>query len=577
MKLINKKFLRHKNIKHIFLTALCLIALPESMLSINLRYKTYDILFDQPAGELQYYTVHTEGYVSKTASNDPSRYEWNEFSRDYDVPVVFTDDGKVFFKNLYQNSSYNYPVWMEGRINDNDIIFENNSIIRYSLRSAIWELDPDISQWITPEMIIGRTKPALLFYENSKLFIQSYESSEPITFKGESDGTYNLILPSNEGLYVTFDRDVVTKCNVKPSSTNYVIPPSNIKEEDFQINFIPFAMECLSYPEIERWESLRLKVIRTDKEIYIKGLSRILSGNHDAWVKGDIIGDKVVFKNGCLFGVDMTGKPMYFTPMNVENEPKSKRLQTRVDGIRHEKYFNATEQDLIFDYDAKTGKLSNPTSDFGFTVKPNLSWVQSWGTEDNSLMFIDAVDFFGQAEILKIPDNYKFKPMGPYFDKPSINNPNDNITYRISYLDENGYMMDPERIYISIFDNGEPKLYNYVDYKDLTETSSYYYPFFNNYLTCLFELDGVGFNICNMKIWGSLPKDSNKKIVVYYIGEDYVSSSDNTANIETITTDNYYQNHKEIKIYDLNGRKINSDINNLSPGIYIINGKKVKI
>lgn len=565
------------------ISLLLMFIFPQSISAFNMQYEGEEILLDQPSGKLQFYTVHTEGLIRSTDySTRPYTYSWKPYSKDYEVQGAITDDGNIYIKNLFGSNDSGNPTWVLGKIDDKDLVFGNDAIYNFSIILAYFNyiFDATEEDFNNP---VTKYLPGIIEEENGVLSVKTYEADFSIRFIGQPDGSYMLNIPDKHGIEASVSGRFVTKCEFRPSSNEYVIPPSNVQEEDYQINFIPFGMKCVYYPEEQRWASLRLKVIRTDNEFYIKGLSCISSGNRDAWVKGEIVGDKVVFKNGQKFGIDAYGAPMYFTPMKIGETEHSGPILTRVDGIKTTMYFNATEQDLIFDYDKKTGRLSNPNSDFGFTYKPNISWEQSWGTEDNSLAYMPTRDYFNQPEIIKIPKGLKHVPMEPKLENRY--NDNEKIYYRISYIDKNGYMMEPERIFVVHLDNNTPSLLHYMSMKNWDQESGFYYPFYNQYITNLYELEGIGFNISNWQIFGSYTKDSNVKShkeLVFYFGDNYISCSDSSfeggfeSDIETLVEDLSSLNQKEEIIYDIHGRKMNSK-HDLSPGIYIINGKKVKL
>ena len=524
------KVKRKIRIKH--LLVLCLMmAFCNTGFTKNFQYEGMDIIVDRPEGELKYFDATIEYFY------------YGEEKRV--VPMVFTQDGKVFIYNLtgYTDPSC-VPVWTEGRIENEDLIFEKGEICRFNYMTAF---QPTIGYAVNT-IDWGKAN-----YEENKQ--EQTNKTDPMVFHKNESGSYTFFEQGEYGL-IWESRNLVIKCELKESDSFYITPPEGYEEEDYQVNFMQYGALFYPIPNNQKQSSLRLKVVRTPDEIYIKGLSRLYSGNPEAWIKGEIKGDKVVFKNGQCFGVGRNSRPMYLTPMTFNLEYDDMYWSnTRGSGSFYILSLESTGEDITFSYDPASGKLDSPTSDLAFTSHINESWSKVASTENLYGYYDVYYDYLYKPEFIKIPENYEFEPISPIKNN------------YVSYLDKNGYMMEPSNMYLQYMKNGEPVQREYVDLNTWTYIWGEFQPYENFYVKMLTCVDGLGFNLGNNQLYIS----SEANLV-------YTENKESTGikKVEIFPKDESdSENMKKFPVYDLMGRKVAPD--RMSSGIYIINGKKVMI
>lgn len=515
---------------------------PFSIGAKNYEYNGYDIIFDRPEGELKYYDAATESYYKSKWNSDISPYTENHL-----IPFVFSDNGKVYVRNLFGDCAGYIdmcPTWMEGELIDGNIVFNLDIPYAFSFKAFGWMEEPLTLLRYGKLNRVDKT-------------IEEIQNVRTITLV-KTDSGYAFNFPEDEG-YIANTSTVArifTKFECSLSSVDYVNPPSDYVMEDYQINFKP-----VSYFAYKKDASLLLKVVRTSNEIFVQGLCALGSSDPESWVKGEIQGDKVVFKNGVSFGMSFRGQNMYLTPMSVSYDPSDTKSSpsTRVDGILNIVYLNATGEDLVFDYDPETGKLSNPSSALGLTSEPNASYQLQWGTE-NAEETLLPLNFFYEMELIKIPEDIVYEPV-----KPSSN------VCVLNYIDKNGYMMDPEKLYIQLTENSEPYNFSFFDYNSFQYETKPYLPCWNTYFSNRYDFEGIGCFIYNNQYLFST-SGNQKSFLIYSESGEFPDTP--SSGIQELDGDQF--DYSKTKIFDLYGRRYETT-NKLSPGIYIINGKKTVI
>ena len=532
------------------ITLIAPLLFPVSMEAKNYEYQGYEIVCDQPSGELRYYDVNLEGILIYKG--------WNRIETTNSkviVPFIFDND-KVYVQNLFGDCGGSmFGSWIEGRLKDGDIIFETGSAYSLSLSYATWKMYFPTDN-VEPLYLLNFVKLNV-----QDLVFEEDVSITNFTLKGKDSG-FIMEFAENEGMKYreTPVPRIITKLECQPSKIDYIIPPSGYITENYQVNFRPYSI----FVNRGSSASLRLKVVKTENEIYIQGMS---ARNPEVWIKGEIKGNKVIFKNGIPFGVSRGGENMYFTPIKVESSHSGDEYrsapQTRVDAIWGEDHFVPTKEDLTLDYDPITGKLSNQSADLAFTSSPDAEWTFRYGTE-TGLWDLGFRDFFREMELIKVPENITYEPL-----------PMDGRF--VDYRDKNGYMMDPDNLYVRFFADSKPVGGIYNDYNTWERKWGEVFPFGPTYLDNKYGLDGVGSTISHLQgIRVNLDQYNDIIGYLYYSEDGEVPETPPVAGI-TIIQDNL-NNESGLKsgIYDLTGRKYESK-ENLLPGLYIINGKKVAI
>ena len=303
-------------------------------------------------------------------------------------------------------------------------------------------------------------------------------------------------------------------------------------------------------------------MVRTDHEFYVKGLN-FLTGTSDLWLKGKIEGNKVVFPHGAFMGVGETGKPTYANVVEYENQYWSGGGHGHAATV-----VSALEQDMVFDYEPESGNLSNPSACWDINTKADASWVEDLSYEDLYLTRIKECDFYNKPRLKKIPENHQYQPLPPEVVPVKSYYKHE---LRVSYLDAQGYMMDPFKMYIKKFNPEDSipvsmKILNVnnweEEYSDMDHYGFYYLIFSDN------VVDGTNIGNNQRISDSSWDVTAYSYELVYMDGDECFSSK--TAGTATHPLLPLEENSP---YFDLTGRRINPE--NLSPGIYIHNGRKI--
>lgn len=526
-------------------------------LTINARYhefKGQSVILEQPEGTLRHYDATAEGIYIDTVNN-----ETVSFRLQYKMSIVTGEDGKVYVKCLLGTPDDGYPTWVEGEMTDGNILLNPGDIFRFNFGGASAEISGRYQFMYGPAK--SDLTVAKIDSREDVLELVPVSADKIILSPTENEG-YKIEMTDNTGIILypqAEKKKILTKIELTPSEEGYIYPPEGYEIEDYQINFIPFS--CLVNNTGKA--SQRLKVVNTGSEIYIKGLGiRYKTWNDpEAWIKGEIQGDRVVFKNRLQYGYAPGGQPLYLASMGktykYDEDQVSEKL--RKNGIRNEINIRQLEQDLSFAYDPETGNLSQPSSDFGLLYFDNQAFWFSYSTED--MYGWPDYEFYRNAEIIKIDTETPYKPRMPLLT-------NQNATISLSYLDIRGRMMDPMNLYLVFVKDGvEPNLdfERFDAWEDLEDVISVWFL----YLTNTLNLNWVGTNLTD-DLRQQVSKEKIKNAILVYYGDDYVVTS---ANADTAVEEVEAELPGDGRIYDLFGRIVNEE--SLLPGtIYIKDGKK---
>lgn len=513
--------------------------------SRSFTYQGKEVLEDQPEGDLQYFNVDYQYYYKYQGSITSS-------SGNFILPMVFGENGKVYIRNLTDRSE---KLWIEGIMEGDDLIFfPNSETLFHPISIVYYDQDPYVY------LKLGRCN----FDENK---IEEDESIEQIIFSKTPDGGYRMNMPESTGILVKYPFYTTLKYNytLSPSEFEPVSPPRGYKEEDYQIDFIPFAQTYIPwyFDASQQEAAIRIKVVRTDKEFYVKGLN-FLTGSADLWLKGNIVGNKVVFPHGAYMGIGNDGKAIYANVVEYEflsdsHHEGHPHVIIKVTGL---------EEDLTFDYDPESGNLSNPSACWDLSSTPDDSWKIDTSEEDAIMLWIGAPDFYNNPRLKKIPENHRFRPLPPEVFHPWLSN---MYLVRVSYLDAHGYMMDPYKMYVKQINSEDntPVEMKVNNINNWEEEYSYLYPYGISYLSYIQAWDGVGTNIANNQSIYTDP-DNGK---TYHYELIYETDDETFSSINTGVNSIHVEAEENSPYYDLTGREINPK--SMKSGIYIHNGKKI--
>lgn len=550
-----KTFIFHlnSNIRLILASLFLLVTLIMSnshMEAKNVEYRGRTIVFDQPEGTLVYFDAHLEGFTTAYNKN-------YSFSNDLIVPAVFTDDGKVYFRYMINSREFNHGgyIWTEGRVTDNgDIVFKSGEPLFFE--QYIWLIDEyDRVYELFP----------VRFIQSEDWYMERADDIEEILFVKNVDGSYQLKMEENVGINVkTAYRDeyqMVTDYTLVPSDIKPICPPKNVEPEKFQIDFVGFTDLCMEQDRAPI-SSLLVDVIRTDSEIYIRGLSMVSHGDPFLWIKGEINGNKVVFKHSELIGLGKNSQPIYFTPMDAVSKNNA---QQRMNGTKVERHYAPTFVDVTFDYNASKGRLSNPSSDFAFRLNPESEINISESPETWAPWDVPQTDYFHNAKIFKLPEEIVYQPKTPKMRKEAS-------LADVDYRDWNGYMMDPEKLFVEVSLDGEPVSQNFMDFSIWERSSAILLPFYSTYYDDISGSDGFTLSSPTQFVFNGVPRNGNVTYKLYYIDGDKVyESTDSPVSVDKIEVNE--NSGADAPCFDLMGRRISNPDN--YKGIMIKAGKKI--
>ena len=478
-------------------------------------------------------------------------YSWREpqtTTLNFTVPFVFTSDGIVYARSL--NPSIYSDVWMPGLDLGDRIVFESGAICGFRESSAFLSADKDCLQ----KLSLGR------YIEEDQQIVLD-ESLKELVFIKKDDGSYNMQMPELSGPVYDVTRglsSVYIDYTLRPVDFELITPPSGYKVEDYQIIFEPFvyssSINIPSYaPNQDIQAALPVKVVRTEDSFYIQGLS-FLCGDPELWVKGVIQGNNVAFPHGDLIGYNKSGSPIFMNAVSVNH-----KYQSHEGHVRINIEMKALEEDLTFKYDPSTGNLTQPSASINFLSRPDHSWTYDGNYDDYPYT---EVDLYEDIKIVRIPDDYEFYPVPPYII--------DRSYLLVSYLDLNGYMMDPFDLYIEVTKDGEPVNVPYLDITDWTQKEGHLIPFYTYYREKVLGAYGGGYSLCNYPrcYFYNLFSTPGLTVNLLYKRNGNIFNSSSVADIPVDS----HANEGASVICDLFGRAVNSE--NLSKGIYISNGKK---
>ena len=522
------------------LVAVFMLPVALSGQSRNENFQGNEIIMDRPDGDFKHFKAEYS-YI---------RNNYREISRGkntLEVSMVFTPEGTVYIKGFGWSS----PMWIKAYLEGENIVIPKDAIVDFDYYPAIRQ---DSSLEPLTYMTFAR-------YDDVSEKIEVDETLTEVVFTPTASGGYQMRMPENTG-WLRKGNEMMDKIDLELTDYTPIVPPEGYEEEDYQINFIPFAQTYLSSFDGDQDASLRLKVVRTEDSFYIKGLG--FFDGPDVWFKGRIEGKRVVFPQWNEEVNSAYG--LYMTAVKVEHS-------VEIPGQRVHFLMTVTplSEDIIFDYDPTTGNLTNPSSVFICDTPPFGSYGYDV-TGDNAERILSwSLDFYNEAEIIRIPEDVVYRPYRPSY---SYYWNNDKIYgLKINYRDANGYMMDPYKMYIRFHSKSGPIEWEYLNMDNWEYETGDKIPFGRFYHDTVRYITGMGYNLSNNQPYPfTIPSYVERSEIswVELIYEDGGATWSSTS-VDRIIDDSASVD-ENAPIYDLTGRKV--DPNNLAKGIYIRNGRK---
>ena len=417
------------------------------------------------------------------------------------------------------------------------------------------EDNDDLNLWIFPAVLFR--KPDGTYEIKSKLNGSFNTGDDGITFYEliNGDGIIGNDFVNNEGFAIFTVKDGEMKAfnNYMEISTRFIpteeycyYPPVNKRITTAELTSLNTKGITSGEDSPENVQGRLIDLVIDNDAIYMSGIA---GNSANKWIKGTIEGDKVRFKNVSPFG--RTG--LYLSTYSIEKSGDNNILMP-------------VNEDLVFNYSAD-GFPYLSDANFGFmaTAVPE----ESKNMDDTFMnLFWCNVNF--DAQIAKFED-IPMTPQEPYniYYNSYIHN---YLSFYISNISAEGYVMDPDQLYYRALLNGEPFTFAGEEFGLQGEVSEI--PF-NAYYLSSTSID-YGLNTFNEyqrviavpAISGSAEWEIE---LIYYGGGEkrYSMGSSTMADVDQISIEPRIADNI---VYDIFGRIVNPD--NLTPGLYIKNGQK---
>lgn len=291
--------------------------------------------------------------------------------------------------------------------------------------------------------------------------------------------------------------------------------------------------------EFDKWvfhdpyEDALINVAFQGNDIYIQGIDR---GVQDAWVKGKIADGKVTIPSGTYLGINTAvAYYSYLWGSELEYDPD---LEVLVGG-------NPTEE-TVFDYDAEGKKL---------TLRDGYA-ICSMPDDYYLLTLYEGVTIYKQNRNIATPPA---KPYDLYVDTYNDFFEAGMMQFNIPYTDEDGCILDTEKLYYRIYINGEVYTFTPEEHPHLELTEDMVnvpYSLYDNYdIMCSGTYHDVFFNF-------ELPADGCGVQSVYINEEgEEVCSEILMSGDSGINSQKNFREELSRTYYNLQGHAVDSSYN----------------
>lgn len=241
--------------------------------------------------------------------------------------VVFGNSGEVYVKNFVsstQNAFKSFVYWVKGQIKGSTITFEVPAQMGES------QVGPVYAGLVRLDPVYGNR----VYDPSLTSFTMDYDAKTgAITTPAGSELATGEILLGQIDNWDYFIGGGDWNMMFEPFTDEAVPAPEGVTLEDYSLTAEGFA-------------GCQVQVGFSGNDIYVQGIDPNLP---EAWVKGTISGDKVIFKNGQYLGVegDNFGRPF---------------LKYMMGGIFENDKYSLTGNDIVFNYDAATKTLTGGTT-----------------------------------------------------------------------------------------------------------------------------------------------------------------------------------------------------------------------
>lgn len=466
------------------------------------NYTPDDIIFDTPEGEELMYMRSGMSYLVFWGSllNLPVEGLAGE--------AVRGNDGSFYFKDVVMNLATN--SYIKGtELENGDIEIQLPQPTYYS------NTDEGTIMFYTTVLELKQLEEGYITYtpveeNNTCRFVKNEDGDLELTFDG--DGQYILGVATSDGEWAGYGNQSEVY-----SLFNYTLatPPASLKTEKWAL--------------VSDGNGQFVQVGVDENDMWIQGISSI---HPEAWIKGEINGDKVVFPSPQYTGT-FDNYPYFYFFVAAEAEPNP-------DSSAH--YDFVSIDDLEFTYDAEKKYMK---SENAAVISNALNWVNP--LESHVAPSIT----FQPEEVSLVPADPTILDFGEYMDGTCY------LEFMQPMTNIYGQIINPANMYYSIYLNEELFVFEAEEYdleEDMTEIPYEYSDYFT--IACDGSLHSIDFELMGIEVYGVQS--------IYRDGEQVYKS--NIVSTKSTSVNNISKEKPINTMYvDLTGRKIS----NPDKGIFI--------
>lgn len=475
------------------------------------------IITEQPQG-----TVYKNMYRQTSAY---MLYNGDTYSCEIDgdaTDVVLSDDGSFYLKNPF--STFKTNSWLKGRKAEGDTIEVDlpqlvyqateygEQISYYAYKMAKLTFDINGETYETYDMDTESQTIKFVWRNDSLIKV-----SEGLLGMGDADGMWN-----NYG-----DDDIV----VSALTDTIAQPASGVAEEAFSFSYEDDNGTCM-------------KIISgaiDGNNVYLRGFQE---RTENAWVKGVIDGDKVLFVGKQYMGVDSAyNNHVYFSPI---------RIDTVAGAGGYLQASAAFEDTLVCNYDAATR-----------TLTANKGFATNLGKNDiNLLGYFIHIILSPYSDVAATPQDPVIRQFMSYRESVGYG----AIGFSLYQYGTNGESLDPSKLFYNIYydDNKltfTPDVYvrmsAYYDGDSMTDVPYEYSDYYDVYTSGYNRVVTLYQNASKVGVQAIYTggNETRRSAIVYYV----------PAGIADATVAGEAEKVESVSYTDLCGRRVDSP----SKGIYV--------
>ena len=280
----------------------------------------YDLITETPNGTFLNCTRSGQAYLVY------SFYIFNTTVQGGVCNVVLGENNEIYIKDII--SQYYINSWVKGTINGSTITID------FPQKAMDFQ---GYSYYVD-----------LLSYDAQEQWYLPKDGSHTLTL--DYDPATNSISTPAGSAFALSD-DIVAMVDADDGWTGYADWDINISMMDAETLTAPEGMETSDYSiTAEEYDGSLVKVGFQGTDVYVKGISYTMP---DAWVKGTVVGNKVIFKNGQYLGPDENTRYHQFL-VSAQSKKVWDNDQGKIVTV-----YSLSDSDIEFDYDEATKTLSN--------------------------------------------------------------------------------------------------------------------------------------------------------------------------------------------------------------------------